>query len=114
MIDIDINNITIGQARQIAAALGNINPAAAYAVAESRELGQHIVVLDRGFVYVGNVTELHDRVIIKDAKNIRVWGTTNGLGELREGPLTATKLDLVGEVIAYRAAIIHLVPCKGF
>jgi len=109
---IDINNITIGQAREIANAFGNTNSAPASTA--SRELGQHIVVLDRGFVYVGNVTELPDRVFIKDAKNIRVWGTTKGLGELREGPLTGTKLDAVGEVIAYRAAIIHLVPCKGF
>lgn len=109
---IDINNITIGQARQIASAFGTINLTPT--VMESRELGQHIVVLDRGFVYVGNVTELPDRVVIKDAKNIRVWGTTKGLGELREGPVSGTKTDVVGEVIAYRAAIIHLVPCKGF
>lgn len=89
-------------------------PGAAPSSSSATIIGQHIVVLDHGFVYVGNVTEMPDRVIIKDAKNIRVWGTTNGLGELRCGPLTGTKLDVVGEVIAYRAAIIHLIPCKGF
>lgn len=110
---IDIDSITIGQARQIATAFGNISPAKSVD-GPDRDLGQNIVVLDRGFVYVGNVIELPDRVIIRNAKNIRVWGTTKGLGELREGPLTGTKLDVVGEVIAYRAAIIHFVPCKGF
>ena len=105
----DIDNITIGQARAIAAAFAT-QPAAISA----KDIGQHIVVLDRGFVYVGDVSELPDRITIRNAKNIRVWGTTKGLGELRDGPLNGTKIDAVGEVIAYRSAIIHLVPCKGF
>lgn len=76
--------------------------------------GQHIVVLDRGFVYVGEVTCTDAYVTIKDAKNIRIWGTTNGLGELRSGPLSGTKMDTVGEVIAPHKAVIHFIPCKGF
>lgn len=76
--------------------------------------GQHLVVLDRGFVYVGEVTCTDAYVIISNAKNIRVWGTSNGLGELRDGPLSATKLDTVGEVIAPHKAVIHFIPCKGF
>ncbi len=76
--------------------------------------GQHIVVLDRGFVYVGEVTCTDAYATIKDAKNIRVWGTSNGLGELRNGPLIGTKLDHVGEVIAPHKAVIHFIPCKGF
>ena len=40
--------------------------------------GQHIVVLDRGFVYVGDVTIDGDFLRITDAKNIRYWGTKNG------------------------------------
>ena len=76
--------------------------------------GQHIVVLDRGFVYVGDVTIEGDFLHITDAKNIRYWGTKNGLGELRDGPKSDTKLDKVGEVIAPMRALIHLVPCKGF
>ena len=79
-----------------------------------RSLGQQIVVLDRGFVYVGDVTESDDRITIKDARNIRVWGTTNGLGELRNGPLPSTKMDVVGDVVAYRHAVMHLIACKGF
>jgi hypothetical protein len=77
-------------------------------------LGQHIAVLDRGFVYVGQVTEYPDRIVITKARNIRRWGTTNGLGELRDGPLSETQLDIVGEVIVYRHSVMHLIPCKGF
>lgn len=79
-----------------------------------RDLGQRIVVLDRGFVYVGDVHEQPDRILVLNAKNIRVWGTSKGLGELRDGPLKDTKLDAVGTVEAYRHAVIHMIPCKGF
>ena len=76
--------------------------------------GQHIVVLDRGFVYVGEITIDADWVRIERARNIRVWGTTNGLGELRNGPLSDTKLDECGVVLSPRKALISLIPCKGF
>lgn len=76
--------------------------------------GQHIVVLDRGFVYVGEITVDDEWMKIKNARNIRVWGTTNGLGELRTGPTKDTKLDVCGEVLAPRRALISLIPCSGF
>jgi hypothetical protein len=76
--------------------------------------GQHIVVLDRGFVYVGDVTIRGDFLHVTKAKNIRYWGTSRGLGQLRNGPLSGTKLDDVGEIIAPMRALIHLVPCQGF
>lgn len=69
-----------------------------------------IVVLDRGFVYVGNVSEvLNDFLIITNAKNVRIWGTTKGLGELVNGPLPNTKLDTVGTVRAPFRALISLI-----
>jgi hypothetical protein len=76
--------------------------------------GQHIVVLDRGFVYVGKIALDDEWVHISNAKNIRAWGTKNGLGELRNGPLAETKLDPCGVVLAPRRALISLIPCKGF
>ena len=42
--------------------------------------GTQIVVLDRGFVYVGKVTFQGDLLRIENARNIRGWGTTKGLG----------------------------------
>ena len=79
-----------------------------------KDMGQNIVILDRGFVYVGNVEIEGDFLKITKASNIRSWGTKNGLGELREGPKTETKLDAVGELIAPMRALISLIPCKGF
>ena len=68
-----------------------------------------IVVLDRGFVYVGNVEETDGFIVIRNAKNIRIWGTTKGLGELVNGPLSNTALDKVGTVRAPSRALISLI-----
>lgn len=83
---------------------------------QKREMGQNIVVLDRGFVYVGDVTDEGDFILIRNAKNIRIWGTKNGLGELTNGPLANTKIDNIGsgEVRATKHSLQHLIPCSGF
>jgi hypothetical protein len=68
-----------------------------------------IVILDRGFVYVGHTEIDGNFVKITSAKNIRYWGTTKGLGELVNGPLKDTKLDAAGSVTAPLRAVIALV-----
>ncbi len=69
-----------------------------------------IVVLDRGFVYVGRPEQEDDFLVIKNAKNVRVWGTTKGLGELAmEGPKSGTRLDAVGTVRAPMRAVISII-----
>jgi hypothetical protein len=58
-----------------------------------------IIVADRGWIFVGAcVTNPDGTVTITNAKNIRRWGTTEGLGELANGPLTQTKADPYGTV----------------
>ena len=66
----------------------------------SRELGKiQIIVADRGWVFVGAVTDNDDgSVRIDNCQNIRVWGTTKGLGELVDGPTAKTLLDDYGTV----------------
>ena len=72
--------------------------------------GFAIVVLDRGFVYVGDVTHDGEWCVIENARNIRRWGTTKGLGELANcGPLDGTELDAVGTVRAPARALIHII-----
>lgn len=80
----------------------------------TQDLGQNIAVLYRGFVYVGQIKREGDFVLIENARNIRVWGTTNGLGELRNGPLKDTKLDVCGTVKVPFHALQHLITCTGF
>lgn len=73
-----------------------------------------IVILDRGFVLVGNVTVDGDWVTTTNASIIRCWGTTKGLGELAmNGPLKETKLDPIGTVRSPLRALIGLVECEA-
>ena len=68
-----------------------------------------IVVADRGFVYVGKVSMDAEHVHLTEAKNIRCWGTTKGLGELvLSGPTTNTVVDDCGSVMIPRRAIISI------
>jgi hypothetical protein len=68
-----------------------------------------IIVADRGFVYVGYCEEQENFVRLTHAKNIRVWGTTNGLGELVSGPLANTKMDAVGTLRIPNRAVISII-----
>jgi len=70
-----------------------------------------IVVVDKGFVYIGNASwsQKGDMLQVTDAKNIRIWGTSKGLGELASGPTSKTVLDNVGTIHVPLHAVIHLI-----
>lgn len=78
-----------------------------------KNTNKQIVVLDRGFVYVGEVSDEGENIRISNAQNIRRWGTTRGLGELVNGPVANTILDPVGTVIAPKRAVIHYILCAN-
>lgn len=65
-----------------------------------------IIVLQRGWVVIGHVTETTEEVTIADAQVIRYWGTSKGLGELVNGPTSKTKLDPAGTVRAHPLGIV--------
>lgn len=65
-----------------------------------------IVVAQRGFVYIGKVSREEHEIVVRDAKCIRRWGTTKGLGELWSGPRETTVLDEAGTVRLHPLAII--------
>jgi hypothetical protein len=80
--------------------------------------GCFIFVLDRGFVIVGEA-ELHEELALcwhmPRSRTIRGWGSSEGLAELKDGPLPGTVLDSVCErSTPFRSVldIIHLTP-KG-
>jgi hypothetical protein len=73
----------------------------------------HIVVLDRGFVVVGNVTHDGQYVIIDNCKNIRKWGTTRGLGQIAsEGPTDKTVLDPQPRTRVHELQVVQLIECE--
>lgn len=58
-----------------------------------------IVVAPRGWVFIGEVNRTASGLVITDAKVIRRWGTSKGLGQLAlEGPQPNTQLDAAGTV----------------
>ncbi len=76
--------------------------------------GFAIVVLDRGFVYVGDVEISGDWCVIQNARNIRYWGTKKGLGELAlDGPKKETRLDAIGTIRAPMRAVISVIDTKA-
>ncbi len=68
---------------------------------------RQIVVLNRGWVVVGEYSEKGDECTLANASVIRVWGTTKGLGELAEnGPMTNTKLDACPNVHFHKMTMV--------
>lgn len=65
-----------------------------------------IVIAQRGFVFVGRYSREEHEIVLRDAKNIRRWGTKKGLGELWNGPKTETILDEAGTVRLHPLQII--------
>lgn len=105
----NIDNLTIKEAREIAAMFGASAPKPAPV-----DRGWCIVILDRGHVVVGNVVIDGDWVTTSDASVIRYWGTTRGLGEIAKGgPTDKTKLDPIGIVRSPVRAVVGIVECEG-
>lgn len=75
-----------------------------------KDLGNtKIVVLDKGFVYVGQLEMMDDRIVIHNARCIIRWGTDGHLGQLKDGPLKGTTLGAACEVEAFKHSVIHMI-----
>lgn len=70
-----------------------------------------IVVLQRGWVAVGFYFRYGVECKLKNAYIIRLWGTTKGLGELKDGPTESTKLDKAGTICFNRISEILTIDC---
>jgi len=103
-----IDNITIGQARELAKMFGGDAPAGT-----EQDCGVRIVVLQRGHVAVGHVYTTPDEVRIENAAIIRRWGTTKGLGEIANaGPLSETILDDCPTLHAHPLTVVTMMEVK--
>ncbi len=73
-----------------------------------------IVIVDRGWVYIGECKYEKDFLVITNAKNIRQWGSTRGLGQLAiEGPTPSTRLDQYGTVRIPMRAVISTIDTEA-
>lgn len=68
---------------------------------------KQILVLQRGWVVVGDVEKTDAEVKINNCAVIRIWGTSKGLGELAEnGPNDKTRLDPCPPVIVHPLTVV--------
>lgn len=65
-----------------------------------------ILVLQRGWVVVGQYEEADGECRLHNAAVIRRWGTRKGIGELVTGPTKDTVLDKAGEIRAHELAVV--------
>lgn len=69
-----------------------------------------IVVLQRGWVYVGKFERNENLCKLHNAYCIRVWGTTKGLVELVNGVTSSTKLDKCEGVVEFDwLTVVHTI-----
>jgi hypothetical protein len=72
-----------------------------------------ILVLNRGWVVIGNVSESGSKTIVQNASVIRKWGTENGLGELaQKGKLSNTVLDSCPDITVETVNIVLTMNCN--
>lgn len=71
-----------------------------------------IVILQRGWVFVGRFSQEGANCRLDNAAVIRSWGTTKGLGEIAVGgPTSKTKLDKCPPVKFHELTVIATLDC---
>lgn len=69
-----------------------------------------IVVLQRGWIYVGKFERNGNDCKLHNSFCIRIWGTTKGLQELVNGVTSATKLDKCEGIVEFDwLTVIHTI-----
>lgn len=69
-----------------------------------------IVILQRGWIYIGKFEKIDNLCKLHNAYNIRTWGTTKGLCELVHGPTSTTKLDKCEGIVEFDwLTVIHTI-----
>ena len=102
----DINELTIGQAKELAALFGGSPVAQSCPIEQG---ARYIATLQRGWIVVGSVTKTGDYLSITDAAVIERWGTSEGLGELAiSGPTSDTRLRKTSPLLVHELTIVHL------
>lgn len=68
-----------------------------------------IVILQRGWVYIGEFSQEGQKCTLTNASSVRFWGTTKGLGELVSGPTDKTRLDKAGTVTFHELTVVGII-----
>ena len=87
----NIEDMTIKQAREIAAIFGGQTTPRSHPCVGKKVL----VILPGRYIYIGTLEQVDEHGVLRDAKNLRYWETReNGLGEFaQDGPKSGDNLD---------------------
>ncbi|MCP3873370.1 MAG: hypothetical protein GY699_09485 [Desulfobacteraceae bacterium] len=74
--------------------------------------GKKILILQRGWIVVGDVKKEGNYFYSENTNVIRSWGTTKGIGEIAlNGPTSNTKLDPCGDLSVHELAVVGIINC---
>ena len=111
-----IEDLTVGEAKQLANLFSKetaANITAASAASGKEFHGNCIVVLDKGFVYLGDLYTDGNWLYINNAKNIRKWTGGHGLSWYAENGFSEDiVLDGSGDIKAPIGGLKHLIRCR--
>lgn len=69
-----------------------------------------IVIMQRGWVYIGRFERKGNDCKLHNAYCIRTWGTTKGLPELVNGATSSTKLDKCDGIVEFDwLTVVHTI-----
>jgi len=115
--EININDLTLGQIKEIQSldlGFSSVKTVLAEFDPITTDKGRCIVIGNRGNIVVGDLTVTNGTGTLKNASVIRVWGTTQGLGQLAlKGKTEKTILDYCGEFEVEMLTICGTIPVKS-
>lgn len=83
-------------------------------VKKEYDYGTQIVILQRGWVFVGEMTRVGNECELRNAACVRSWGTSKGLGEIaKNGPTENTKLDPCPTVRFHYLTMVGQIECEA-
>lgn len=107
-----IDDLTIGEAKELSALFGNATTTPRVLFKYTGEF--RIVVLQFGWVFVGALHTLPSGEIeLRGARNVRRWGTSKGIGELKNGPLSDTTFEPSEDIIFNPAALVFTIETEA-
>lgn len=78
------------------------------------ESSKSIVILQRGWIFIGDLSKNGEEFTLSNAQNIQRWGTTDGLGQLAlSGPTPNTKLKDAGTVRFHELTVVARLDVDG-
>ena len=103
----NINDMTIGEFKEIATLLNNSAQPSDHPLEGKRV----VAVLPHGFIHFGKLESVSGRLTLTDAHNLRYWAKRDGgLPEFAaKGPSDEDRIDLIGTT--YLEHVLFFYPC---